>query len=524
MDEVTQEQIDAEVARLGLDGEKVSTVVEGRAYVDGEYVDAASGSTMTTSNPATGKVVARVARCDRADVDAAVAVARRAFDGGSWSGAAPDERKRVLLRLADIVERRALELAVLDAVEAGKVVTDNLEGDLPDAVKCLRYHAEAVDKVYDHVAPTSSSALGLIVREPVGVCGLIVPWNFPLLMAVWKLAPALATGNCVVLKPAEATSLSALRLAALATEAGLPPGVLNVVPGLGVEAGAAVASHPNVDMVGFTGSTVTGRSVLRAASDSNLKRVSLELGGKSPQIVFADADLDKAIGHVMGAAFWNQSENCSCGSRLIVHKSVKKDLLQRIKDNIATDDWLVGDPLKLTSRVGSMISPQHCAKVLDYIETAKKDGAECVVGGGRVVPPDSATEGGDFVGLTVFDGVTNDMRIAREEVFGPVLSVLEFDTESEAVALANDTSYGLAASVYTTNVHRAIRVSRRIRAGNVSVNCYSEGDDTTPFGGYKQSGFVGRDKSVFAHDQYQEMKTIWCQIDEDESVKEEEKV
>jgi 4-(gamma-glutamylamino)butanal dehydrogenase len=391
---------------------------------------------------------------------------------------------------------------------AGKCIADNLYSDLPSTVKCFQYHAESINKVYDQVAPTPTNALGLIVREPVGVVGLIVPWNYPLLMAAWKLAPALACGNSVVLKPAELTSLSALRLGHLSVLAGIPPGVLNIVPGLGHVAGVALTSHMDIDMVGFTGSTVTGRKVLAAAASSNLKRVSLELGGKSPQIVFDDADIDAAIPHIMAAAFWNQSEMCSCGSRLIVQRSIKEQLLSKLK--AAAMDFTVGDPLQLSSQCGSMISPDHCQKVLNYIQSAHDEGATCILGGEMVLQD----TGGSFVGLTIFDGVHPTMKIATEEIFGPVLSVMEFETEEQAIALANATIYGLAASLYTTNIHRAMRLSRKLRAGNVSVNCFAEGDDTTPFGGYKQSGFVGRDKSIFAHEQYQEIKTIWYAIAE----------
>jgi 4-(gamma-glutamylamino)butanal dehydrogenase len=389
---------------------------------------------------------------------------------------------------------------------AGKSIRDNLMGDVPGAVKCFQYHAEAIDKVYDQIAPTANNALGLIVREPVGVVGLIVPWNFPLLMAVWKLAPALACGNSVVLKPAESTSLSALKLGNLATQAGLPPGVLNIVPGYGHVVGAAMAAHMDIDMIGFTGSTVTGRKILAAAAISNLKRVSLELGGKSPQVVFDDCDLETAIPHILFAAFWNQSENCSCGSRLIVQRGIKEELLQKLI--VAAQAYQIGDPLLLSSDGGSMISPDHLQKVLSYIQSAHEEGARCLLGGQQVL----AETGGSYVGLTIFDNVAPTMKIATEEIFGPVLSVMEFETEEQAIKLANDTIYGLAASLYTSNVHRALRVSRRIRAGTVSVNCYSEGDDSTPFGGYKLSGFGGRDKSVFAHEQYQEIKTIWHHI------------
>jgi 4-(gamma-glutamylamino)butanal dehydrogenase len=398
---------------------------------------------------------------------------------------------------------------LLSYLPAGKSIRDNLTGDVPNTVKCFQYHAEVINKVYDHVAPTASNALGLITKEPIGVVGLIVPWNFPLFMAAWKVAPALACGNSVLLKPAEFTSLSALRLGALSVAAGIPPGVLNIVPGWGRVTGAAISNHLDIDMVGFTGSTATGRLILAAAATSNLKRVSLELGGKSPQIIFADADIDAAIPHIMNAAFWNQSENCSCGSRLIVQRSIKNEVLAKLI--AAASLYTVGDPLRLSSDCGSMISPDHCQKVLHYIQTAHEEGATCILGGERVL----TETGGSYVGLTIFDGVRPTMKIATEEIFGPVLSVIEFETEAQAIALANATTYGLAASLYTLHIHRAMRVSKQIRAGNVSVNCFAEGDDTTPFGGYKQSGFVGRDKSIFAHEQYQEIKTIWYHIADD---------
>lgn len=528
----TQEQIDAEVERLELRGDTLSTVVETRPFINGVYQNGVETS-FVSYNPANGKPVASIAACDGSHVDLAVQAARASFEKAVWANKSPEERKNILLEFASLIQAHTLELAVLDSVEgtcfvswrfcytyfifapvnqliikAGKSIADNLQGDVPNTVKCLQFHAECINKMYDQVAPTPGNALGLIVREPVGVVGLIVPWNFPLLMAAWKLAPALACGNSVVLKPAELTSLSALRLGQLSVMAGIPPGVLNIVPGLGSVAGAALSSHMDVDMIGFTGSTVTGRKVLAAAASSNLKRVSLELGGKSPQIVFDDADLDAAVPHIMAAAFWNQSENCSCGSRLIVQRAVKEQLLAKLKT--AATDFTMGDPLQLSSKCGSMISPDHCQKVLDYIQSAHDEGAKCILGGGKVMEE----TGGSFVGLTIFDGVIPSMKIAAEEIFGPVLSVMEFETEEQAIALANATVYGLAASLYSTNIHRAMRVSKKIRAGNVSVNCFAEGDDTTPFGGYKQSGFVGRDKSIFAHEQYQEIKTIWYNIAE----------
>ncbi len=478
-----------------------------RAFIDGQFVSAQSGRTFTTENPANGRPLAQVAACEAPDVDRAVKAARRAFDSGSWSRRKPAERKKILLAFADRLEAHAGELALLDTLEAGKPIADCATMDIPDTIACIRWHAEATDKLYDHVSPTGPENLALIVREPVGVVGCVIPWNFPAQMAAWKLGPALATGNSVVLKPAELTSLSAIRMAELAAEAGLPPGVLNVVPGLGETAGQAIGRHPDVDMVAFTGSTEVGRCFLKYAAESNLKRIILECGGKSPQVVFADApDLDAVAGHAVGAAFWNMGENCSCGSRLIVHKKIKDKLVAKVVALAKT--WKVGDPLDPQTRLGALIERPHLEKVLGYIESGKAEGAQLLLGGRRIFEK----SGGYYVEPTIFDRVGGRMRIAREEIFGPVLSVMSFSTDEEAVALANDTNYGLAASIYTGNVNRAHRVARAIRAGTVSVNCFSEGDLTTPFGGFKESGFAGRDKSIWAHEQYTELKTVWMQL------------
>ena len=347
----------------------------------------------------------------------------------------------------------------------------------------------------------------MVVREPIGVVGAVVPWNFPLLMAAWKLGPALAMGNSVVLKPAEQSSLSALRLAELAVQAGLPEGVLNVVPGLGEEAGEALGRHMDVDMVTFTGSTEVGRYFLKYAAESNLKRIVLECGGKSPQIVMSDvSDLDAVADHALDAVFWNMGENCSSGSRLVVHKDVKEELLSKIVAKSA--DWIVGDPMDPEIKVGAMIEKEHMDKVLGYIEKGKKEGAQLVLGGRQV----NMESGGYFVEPTIFDGVTNDMIIAQEEIFGPVLSVITFETEEEAIQIANYSIYGLAASLYTDNVKVAHRMAKQIKAGTITINCYGEGNIATPFGGYKQSGFGGRDNGMHAHDQYAEIKTIWLDI------------
>ena len=475
-----------------------------KAFIDGEFRDAASGETFVTENPATGRPLASVAAGDTADIDAAVGAARRAFDDGRWSKRAPAERKRILLDFADLLESNAEELALLDSLEAGKPITDCRDVDLPDTVKTFRWFAEAIDKVFDSVAPTGQDALALIVREPIGVVGAVLPWNFPILMAAWKAAPALAAGNSMVIKPAELTSLSTIRMAELAVEAGMPEGVLNVVPGLGETAGQALGRHMNVDMLSFTGSTEVGRFFLKYAAESNLKRITLEMGGKSPQVVLADApDLDRVAEQVLFAGLVNMGENCSCGSRLLVDRSVRDDLVERLVDGLKA--WPVGDPQHPETRLGPMIERPHLDKVLGYIEAGRAESARVVTGGERT----RTDSGGYFVAPTIFDDVRNTMRIAREEIFGPIISLVPFDDEDEAVTLANQTNYGLAASVYTTNLDRAIRVSRAIKAGTVGVNAYSEGDVTTPFGGFKESGFGGRDKGLEAFDQYTEKKTIW---------------
>jgi len=477
------------------------------AFIDGAFRPALSGERFATENPATGQTLADVAAGDAPDVDLAVTAARRAFADGRWSRRSPADRKAVLLRLADLLEANAEELAMLDSLEAGKPITDCREVDIPETIKTFRWYAEAADKLYDSIAPTGPEALGMIIREPIGVVAAVLPWNFPIMIAAWKAAPALTAGNSVILKPAELTSLSTLRLAELAAEAGLPDGVLNVVPGLGETAGQALGRHMSVDVVSFTGSTEVGRLFLRYASESNLKEVVLECGGKSPQVVMADArDLDSVADNVVMAGFTNMGENCTCGSRLIVHRSVRDELLERIVARTAV--WTVGDPQDPSTRIGPMIEAPHLDKVLGYIEAGRAEGARVVVGGGRAMPD----SGGHFVQATVFDGVDNSMRIAREEIFGPVISTIAFDSEEEGLAIANDTNYGLHAAVYTNDLDTAIRAARSLRAGTVSVNAYSEGDITTPFGGYKESGFGGRDKGLEAFDQYTEKKTVWILV------------
>lgn len=482
--------------------------IDARAFIGGASVPARSGRTFADHSPADNRLLAHVAECDADDVDAAVAAARRAFDSGVWSRMAPSERKRAMLRLADVIEQHADELALLDAWDAGKPITDCESIDVPDTVATLRWYAEAIDKVYDQVSPTGPDALGLVVHEPIGVVGAVLPWNFPLLMLAWKAGPVLAAGNSLVVKPAEQTPLSAIRFAQLAAEAGIPDGVINVVPGFGETAGAALGRHMDVDMLAFTGSTEVGRHFLRYSADSNLKRVVLECGGKSPQIVMPDiaADIDQLVDQMAFAAFWNMGENCSCGSRMLVHT----DIMDLVVDRMATaaSAWKVGHPLDRSSALGPLIEEQHMNKVLGYVEVGREQGARVITGGARILPE----LGGWYVPPTILADVDNRMRVAQEEIFGPVLSVIPFRDEAEAIHLANDTMYGLASSLYTNDLNVAHRVARSIRAGLVSINCYSEGDLSSPFGGYKQSGFGGRDKSLQALLQYTESKTIWYSI------------
>lgn len=478
-----------------------------KAFINGGFVPARLGKTLATRNPATGEVIGNIAACDATDVNAAVSAARAAFEAGSWSKRSPGERKAVLLKLAALMEQELEPLAVLESLDSGKPVSECLAVDVPETIHVLKWHAEAIDKLYDHTAPTGN-ALALVVREPIGVVGCVLPWNFPLLMLAWKIGPALAAGCSVVVKPAEQTSLTSLRVAELAFEAGVPAGVLNIVTGTGKEVGEPIGLHPDIDMVSFTGSTATGRRFLHYAAESNLKKVVLECGGKNPALVFNDADDIAAVaGHVLNGAFWNMGENCSAISRLLVQEEVKEALLAEMAKQIG--GWTMGNPLDPNNRLGTMISPDHFSKVSSYLDTARQEGLRVLHGGN--------TEQGAYVQPTIIDGVTPESALFREEIFGPVLCVTTFKTEAEAIALANDTPYGLAASVYTGALNRAIRVSRAIRAGTVTVNCFGEGDATTPFGGYKQSGFGGRDKSVFALDQYTELKTIWIDVSENDA-------
>ncbi len=476
------------------------------AFIDGGYRPSISGQVFDTINPATGAVLTSIAACGSEDVDFAVEKAREAFDDGRWSKMHPSDRKDILIRLCKLLTRNARELAVMESIDSGKTIFDCETVDVPETIHCLKWHAEAIDKIYDQVSPASDDHIAMVVREPIGVVGLVLPWNFPLLMLAWKIGPALAAGCSVVLKPAAETSLTALKVAELASEAGLPRGVLNVVPGGGAEVGEPIGRHMDIDMVSFTGSTVTGKKFLNYSAESNAKEVVLEMGGKNPAIVMDDAEnLDRVAAHVVNGAFWNMGENCSASSRLIVHKDVKAELLERIAHH--AKQWNVGEPLDPETRMGALVSEGHYSKVCGYL-----DKAENVLIGGKA-------ENG-FIEATVVEVPGNDATLAREEIFGPVLSVIEVSGFDEAISIANDTEYGLCASIFTANAKRAIRGARAIRAGTVTINSFGEGDITTPFGGYKQSGFGGRDNSVHAHDQYTQLKTIWIDLadDEDEAV------
>ena len=479
--------------------------LSGGHHIDGAE-EAGGGATFPVVSPRDGRVVAEVADGGAAEVDAAVAAARRAFDSGPWPRLAPAERGRALLRLADLLEERREELALTVSLEMGKPISDAYGIELRAVIGTFRWYGQLADKLTDESPHTAPDALALVTREPAGVVGAVVPWNFPLTLAGWKVAPALAAGCTVVLKPSENSPLSALLLGRLATEAGLPPGVLNVVTGDGPTAGSALGLHPDVDVLAFTGSTAVGRHFLRYAADSNLKRVWLELGGKSPNIVLPDApDLDQAAATAAWGIFFNQGEMCTAPSRLLVHSSIAERVTEAVVRRARA--LKVGDPLDPETEMGALVGRAHLDRVAGHIRHGVDEGARLRTGGHRVL----AGTGGTYLEPTVFDRVEPGSRLARQEIFGPVLSVLAFDDLDEAVRLANATEYGLAAGLWTSDLTTAHRVSRALKAGTVWVNCYEEGDLTVPFGGMKQSG-NGRDKSAHALEKYTELKTTWIQL------------
>ncbi len=470
------------------------------AFIDGKFC-AGQGGKIPSINPATGETICEISACNAKDVDKAVLKARTAFDQGHWSQKHPSERKAVLIRLCKLITRNRRELAVMESLDSGKPIRDCELIDIPETIHTIKWHAELIDKIYDQTAPGGQDSIAMIVREPIGVVGAVLPWNFPLLMLAWKIGPALAAGNSVIVKPAEQTSLTALKIAELAMEAGLPRSILQILPGDGPSVGEPLGLHPDVDMVSFTGSTETGRRFLRYAADSNLKRIVLECGGKNPAVVLDDAEeLDLVAKHIVNAAFWNMGENCSANSRLIVHEAIKAPLLERILARMR--DWKTGDPLDPANHLGALIDGQHCSKVASFLENKSKE-IKTLAGG---------TVQGNFVEPTVLDEVPRDSKLATEEIFGPVLSVISVSSLEQAIEIANDSKYGLNASVFSANIKCALNAARAIRAGTITINCYGEGDISTPFGGYKQSGFGGRDNGIYAHDQYTELKTIWVDL------------
>ncbi|CAM6470415.1 aldehyde dehydrogenase PuuC [Klebsiella michiganensis] len=484
--------------------EKANNIaIETQLFINGEYSAAADNSVFATVDPTAQQTLAEVARGKKADVDRAVQAARSVFDRGDWSQASPAQRKAVLHKFADLMEAHREELALLETLDTGKPIRHSLRDDVPGAARAIRWYAEAIDKVYGEVAPTGGNELAMIVREPIGVIAAVVPWNFPLLLACWKLGPALASGNSVVLKPSEKSPLTALRLAGLAKQAGLPDGVFNVVSGFGHEAGQALAQHHDVEVITFTGSTRTGKQLLKDAGDSNMKRVWLEAGGKSANIVFADCpDLQKAVNATAGGIFYNQGQVCIAGTRLLLEESIADRFLDLLKEQ--AKGWQPGNPLDPNNTMGMLIDNSHADSVHSFIRAGEAHSTLLL--DGRKNPWPAA------VGPTIFVDVDPASALSQEEIFGPVLVVTRFKTEEQALALANDSRYGLGAAVWTRDLSRAHRVSRRLKAGSVFVNNYNDGDMTVPFGGYKQSG-NGRDKSLHALEKFTELKTIWIALE-----------
>ncbi len=474
----------------------------GKLFINGKWVDSVSGKTFDTLNPATEEVLTCVAEGDSADIDLAVTAARKAFEEGPWRNIDARDRGRVLLEIANLIEKNEDELALLETLDNGKPISETTNVDIPLVIDCFIYYAGWADKIHGETIPVRGDFFNYTLREPVGVVGQIIPWNFPLLMAAWKIAPALACGNTVVLKPAEQTPLTALRLGEICQEAGLPDGVLNIVPGYGPTAGAALAEHMDVDKIAFTGAHTTGRIIMQAAS-KNLKRISLELGGKSPNIVFADSDIDSAVDGAMTGIFFNQGEVCCAGSRLFLEKSIHDEFVEKLSNKAA--GMRVGNPEDAATQMGAQVSKEQFDKILGYIDIGKKEGAKLVTGGER------SGEKGYFIKPTIFDAVDNNMKIAKEEIFGPVVSTITFDDVSEVVRQGNLSIFGLAAAVWTRDIKKAHRLAKDLKAGTIWINTYNALDTASPFGGYKQSGF-GRELGVHALELYTQVKSVWINL------------
>ncbi len=474
----------------------------GKLFINGKWVDSISGKTFDTLNPATEEILTSVAEGDNVDIDLAVAAARKAFEDGPWRKMDARDRGRILFKITDLVEKNKDELAWLDTLDNGKPISETTNADLPLVIDCLLYYAGWADKIHGETIPVRGGFFNYTTREPVGVVGQIIPWNFPLLMAAWKIAPALACGNTIVLKPAEQTPLSALRLGEICQEAGLPDGVLNIVPGYGPTAGAALSEHTDVDKIAFTGEYTTGQIIMQAAS-KNLKRISLELGGKSPNIVFADSDIDSAVAGAMTGIFFNQGEVCCAGSRLFLEKSIHDEFVDKLSNKAS--NMRVGNPEDADTQMGAQVSKEQFDKILGYIDSGKQEGARLVTGGER------CGDRGYFIKPTVFDGVDNKMKIAREEIFGPVVSAIMFDDVADMVKQCNHSIYGLAAAVWTKDINKAHRLARDLKAGTIWINTYNTFDAASPFGGFKQSGF-GRELGVHALELYTQVKSVWINL------------
>jgi acyl-CoA reductase-like NAD-dependent aldehyde dehydrogenase len=477
-----------------------------KLFIDGQWVDAQSGKTFTTPNPATGETLAEVAEADKADIDKAVAAARRAFDG-KWSKMSARDRGRLLYKLSQLIEQHAAELAAIETADNGKPIKESLYVDLPQVVENFEYFAGWSTKIEGETIPVPGRMFNYTLREPLGVCGQIIPWNFPLLMAAWKLAPALAAGNTVVLKPAEQTPVGAMELGKLIQEAGFPEGVVNIVPGYGETAGAALAAHPGIDKIAFTGSTEVGKLIAKSAAE-NLTKVSLELGGKAPNIVFADSDLEQAVAGAMMGIFYNQGQVCCAGSRLFVEESVKEEFVSKLREKAGK--IIVGDPADKNTQMGPQVSQEQLNRIKGYVDIARGEGAAVVAGGESPRLADSL-QGGYFFTPTIFDGVKNSMRVAQEEIFGPVVSVITFKDEDDLIKQANDTIYGLSAGIWTRDITRAHRFAREIKAGVIWINTFNMFNAASPFGGYKQSGY-GREMGRHALELYTQVKSVWVDL------------